>query len=281
MTAQPDQVRGGIRGRFSTLPVRLATGILYAATFIGAMAWGNPYAVAAVCALFAGGAVDEFIRIAHRAEVGGRDLLAVGAAVALPFMVAAEGTAVFPIAFTVVLIIVTIRHVAQRRPSIAHSALTVFGMVYVGFSLSHLVLIRALDDGVFWALTVLVSVWANDVFAYLAGSAIGRHKMAPRISPKKTWEGFIAGTLASIAVWVGVGFLADLPLSLGVLAAVGFVLGLVGVGGDLFESRIKREVGVKDSGNVLPGHGGFLDRVDSLLAVSVVGYYILVAVGVS
>ncbi len=281
MSSQPEQQSGGVRARFSTLPTRLATAILYAGAFVGVMWWGNPFAIATVCAVLGGGAVDEFVRIARRADVVGRDLLAVAATVAAPFVVAAEGLGVFPVVFAGVLVAVTVRHVIHRRFSINNAAITVFGIVYIGFSMSHLVLIRALPDGLTLALALLVSVWANDVFAYLAGSAFGRHKMAPRISPNKTWEGFAAGTLASIGVWVGAGFLMDLSHTIPVLAGIGFVLAVVGVGGDLFESRIKREAGVKDSGTALPGHGGFLDRIDSLLAVSVVGYYLLAAAGAS
>lgn len=107
-------------------------------------------------------------------------------------------------------------------------------------------------------------IWANDVFAYLTGITIGKHKMAPRISPKKSWEGFAGGLVGAIAVGLLFARLlhADSYLVWGGLA---LVAALGGVAGDLFESWLKRRAGVKDSGNILPGHGGWLDRFDALL----------------
>jgi phosphatidate cytidylyltransferase len=143
-------------------------------------------------------------------------------------------------------------------------------------------------------LAILLSVWAADVGAYFVGSLLGRHKLAPAISPGKSWEGFIGGILGSVVVWVvalglpdtGVSWLegisiADTGLTLGWVVAIGVSVAVAGLFGDLVESRIKREVGAKDSGSLLPGHGGFLDRFDSLIVVSVVAYYMLVWGGVS
>jgi phosphatidate cytidylyltransferase len=119
-------------------------------------------------------------------------------------------------------------------------------------------------------------VWANDSFAYLVGSTLGRHKMAPRISPKKSWEGFAAGMAGSIAVWVAVALLfPNIGVTVALALSIGFVVGVAVFVGDLFESRMKREAGVKDSGTLLPGHGGFLDRLDSLILVCLVAYWIL------
>jgi len=171
-------------------------------------------------------------------------------------------------------------HVAFRQVRLVDTATTVFGAMYVGFMLAHLVLVRELDYGTELTLAVILSVWANDVFAYLIGSTLGRHKMAPNISPHKSWEGFAAGAAATVLVWIGIYFVADPPVSLLWLALVGIALSLAAVVGDLAESRFKREAGVKDSGNLLPGHGGALDRFDSLILVSVVAYYFLVWAGV-
>jgi phosphatidate cytidylyltransferase len=120
--------------------------------------------------------------------------------------------------------------------------------------------------------------WASDSGAYFAGRAFGRTKMSPRLSPKKTWEGFAGGTLAAVGAGVGIIALLGLPVS----ALVGVALGLIGaVGGtlgDLAESMLKRQAGVKDSGNLIPGHGGLLDRVDSLLWTAPLTYYLLAAI---
>ena len=127
-----------------------------------------------------------------------------------------------------------------------------------------MLIVRDFTVGRDLALAVVLGVWANDSLAYLIGSTLGRHKMMPRISPKKSWEGFVAGALGTIVVWVGLAVFfprsaCRWPLGI----ATGVVVGASVVIGDLFESRMKREAGVKDSGNALPGHGGFLDRLDS------------------
>jgi phosphatidate cytidylyltransferase len=117
-----------------------------------------------------------------------------------------------------------------------------------------------------WIFAVLVPTWAADIAAYLVGSAFGRRKLAPAISPGKTWEGTLAGFAASAVVALGVGALFGLPRPLVAILAV--TVGPIGLAGDLFESYVKRRAGVKDSGTLLPGHGGVLDRLDSTVAVA-------------
>jgi phosphatidate cytidylyltransferase len=152
-------------------------------------------------------------------------------------------------------------------------AVTLFGACYTGLMLSSLVMIRDVLPG-FWGgvlvFGVLLSVWANDTFAYLIGSKFGKHPMAPRISPKKSWEGFVAGIIMSIAVWCLFPLIPGLELPFGWAIFGGLACGWIGMLGDLVESRIKRNTGFKDSGTLLPGHGGFLDRCDSLIAVAAV-----------
>ena len=167
-------------------------------------------------------------------------------------------------------------HIVFPQVNASDTAITVFGAVYVGFTLSHLVLMRALDSGAELVLITLASVWAMDVIAYLVGSAIGRLRLAPRISPSKSWEGFGAGTVASMLAWgLGWRWIQDSPSPLWWFLLIGAAAAVGGVLGDLAESRLKREVHAKDSGSLLPGHGGFLDRFDSLIFVSVVVYYML------
>ena len=140
-----------------------------------------------------------------------------------------------------------------------------------------LILLRAIpENGRLVVFTVLIAVFADDTAAYFVGRTIGRHKMAPKISPGKSWEGFVGGTIAAMAVaffaMYDQGFLTDLEaLALG--AAIAFSSTL----GDLFESAIKRDLGVKDSGRVLAGHGGILDRVDSLLWAGPAALYVVLA----
>jgi len=131
------------------------------------------------------------------------------------------------------------------------------------------------DRGRVLALAVVISVWLSDMGAYFIGSLTGRHKMAPHISPKKSWEGFVAGVVGCLAVWLLVPLCPVADITWLQAIAVGLGVAVAAVIGDLAESRMKREAGVKDSGNSLPGHGGFLDRLDSLILVCLVAYWIL------
>ena len=180
--------------------------------------------------------------------------------------------------FSTVLVAFVIFGFSDARPSAtAAMSLTLLGVVWVGGGLAALILLRAIpDNGRLAVFTVLIAVFADDTAAYVVGRTIGRHKMAPRISPGKSWEGFVGGTVAAIAVaffaMYDQGFLTNLEaVVLG--AAVAFSATL----GDLFESAIKRDLGVKDSGRVLAGHGGVLDRVDSLLWAGPAALYTILA----
>ena len=126
-----------------------------------------------------------------------------------------------------------------------------------------------------WAMLAFVSIiWVNDIFAYMVGISIGKHRLCERISPKKSWEGFFGGLVASVGFAVLFGYY--LGGNLVVWAGLGLVTALTGVAGDLVESMMKREADVKDSGKMMPGHGGFLDRFDALfLAVPFAMIYLI------
>lgn len=155
--------------------------------------------------------------------------------------------------------------------SLTDWALTVAGGVYIGWLAGFLVLVRGLPQGEGWAFLVLLAAWVNDsagylAGVYLAGRVLGRHAFSPTVSPKKTWEGSVTGWIlcalvtAGVTRFLGVAWLPALGL--------GAVLGVMATLGDLAVSFIKRQVGVKDSSHLIPGHGGILDRIDSLLFVS-------------
>lgn len=153
------------------------------------------------------------------------------------------------------------------------NAIALTGMLYIGLPLSFLVAIRMLPDGEWLIFFLLAITWAGDTGAYFAGTLLGQHFLAPKISPKKTVEGllgglFVATILAYAARW---WFLPD--FSALDCAILGVLLTMTGLWGDLAESAIKRSVGAKDSGSVLPGHGGMLDRLDSLLFTGPTFYY--------
>ncbi len=189
--------------------------------------------------------------------------------------------------------------IAMRREDLRGgypaAAASVFAFTYIALPMGMLVQLRQQWAGAFYLLYLLLVVWAGDIFAYFVGKAIGRHLMAPRISPKKTWEGAVASVIASVAVgWLL--FQYALPIStallrvgliqrrdglfgleqpaMGPIIVITIILNIAAQLGDLVESLIKRGAGVKDSGALLPGHGGMLDRIDALLfAAPVLWYY--------
>lgn len=163
---------------------------------------------------------------------------------------------------------------------VADLAAGVFCLVYVPFLLS-LVLQLGLkpENGPWWVFTLLLLTFSNDTGAYVCGLSFGKHKMSPRISPNKTWEGFAGGALfVLIAALLAGHFLLQIPLWGCVLLA--FAVVCTAAGGDLIESLIKRDLGVKDMSGLMPGHGGLLDRLDSILPSSVPFYAAAVGVGV-
>ena len=150
------------------------------------------------------------------------------------------------------------------------------GGLYLGWMGMHLVMLRNLPDGLYWTLTVLPAVFAADSWAYICGRLFGRRKLAPRISPNKTWEGYLAGIVGAVLT---TGLLAVLWSTLGVRATfvdgalIGLAVGTLSVLGDLGISAFKRLRGVKDASKLLPGHGGVLDRLDTVLVGGALGYY--------
>ena len=148
-------------------------------------------------------------------------------------------------------------------------------VMYVGVLGAHWVLLRDADDGRAWILVLLGVTFATDTGAYAVGRLIGSHRMAPRISPGKTWEGFAGGYVAGIAAAVAIPFALDLDPTPVVLALIAATLPVAAVAGDLAESALKRRIGVKDTSGLLPGHGGLLDRMDSLLFAGPCLYWIV------
>ncbi len=159
-------------------------------------------------------------------------------------------------------------------------AVSLSGILYIGFIGAYMVSLRRVADGAWWVLLALTTIWVADSGAYFAGRAWGKHKLSPRLSPKKTWEGYLAGvitgTLTGAVLGAGFPGLASHPL-VGMTAGYGALLGalvsILAPLGDLGESLFKRQAGVKDSGNLLPGHGGAFDRVDSWLWAGLIAYY--------
>jgi phosphatidate cytidylyltransferase len=178
---------------------------------------------------------------------------------------------------------------------------TVFATLYIALPLGHVVALRqiagvtagaggwltALEGrlgfrgaalGLAWFLLALITTWLTDTFAYLGGRAFGKHLLAPVVSPKKTWEGFAAGIVGAILTAVIANWCFGVGMRPLIAALVGILIALAATVGDLAESLLKRQTGVKDSGTLIPGHGGILDRIDGLLFAFIVVYYVARAV---
>ena len=168
-----------------------------------------------------------------------------------------------------------------RQSATTSFGVTLLGVAWVGAGLGCLLLIRDVPEFGFWAvMAVLFTVFAADTGAFFVGRTFGRHAMAPAISPKKSWEGFVGGVLAAVGMTFVILYRdRDDFLSIPESLLLGLVIALAAVLGDLFESAVKRDLVVKDSGRVLGGHGGMLDRLDSLLWAGPAAYFTILAFG--
>lgn len=199
-----------------------------------------------------------------------------GVALCLTVMFAPASSHVLLLALPLSLMITFVFYLFRRHSLdlvLGQVAMTLLCVVYAGLMLAFLGLLRDLPSGSAWLMTVLATTFAADTGAYAFGHLVGRTKLAPRVSPGKTVEGFLGGLGVAIAVAFLCKYLFFNALNVSDALVVGAIAGIVGPVGDLSESLLKRSVGVKDSGNLIPGHGGVLDRVDALLFTSPVVYY--------
>lgn len=242
---------------------------------------GWPY-VAGV-ALVLGLAAREYAGLFRRLDLRPATPLLILGVVALVVARWLNGFALAPPLLTALILGAMAWHLVDYERGAARSgtdfAVTLGGMLYLGWLGAYLVSLRALPDGRWWVLLALPAVWLADSAAFFVGRAIGRRRMSPRLSPKKTWEGYLAGVAAGALGGAGLALLwgrfgagpASLPFNGLVL---GGVVALLAPLGDLGVSMLKREVGVKDTGRLLPGHGGALDRLDSWLWAAALGFYL-------
>jgi phosphatidate cytidylyltransferase len=170
---------------------------------------------------------------------------------------------------------------STRAPATVAVGSTVLGAAWIGLGLGYMILLRDLHErGRLVAFTVLLTVFAADTFAYFGGRLFGRHRMAPALSPAKTWEGFAVGAFAGIFVsFVSLYRERHVFLGIGEAVLLGLVVVLAAAAGDLFESMLKRDLAVKDTGSLLGGHGGVLDRIDALLFASAAAFYVVLGLG--
>lgn len=266
------------------LIVRSITGVLFVAVMVAGFL--NPRAMILLFTLITGLTMWEYTGLVNdnAAYVQVNRFISTVAGVYLFIAVAAWRTGIVsnfivmvPYVLTIVYLLISELY-ANTKNAINDWAYTMFGQVYIamGFSLINILAFEMAPDGsgvsydMLLPLSVFVFLWVNDSGAYCAGSLLGKHKLFPRISPGKTWEGSIGGGILVIIVAAIIGYLANKGAETHTLSMVGWIgLGLVvvvfGTWGDLVESLFKRTLGVKDSGSILPGHGGMMDRFDSSL----------------
>ena len=286
--ARKDKIKGIARDKTpeklknpTDIQVRFRTGFVYIAITVVCVLAGNIPTVLLLAAT-AGISAGEFYYMLRSDAKLPNEMLGIIAAVLYPVSVYVYGVTGAMVVSLALLLALIVWYVFWMRARVPDVGVSFFGAAYTGLLLCGIVVVRtSLPDpwGGILTLGIFLSVWANDSFAYLVGRKFGKHKLAPRTSPKKSWEGFLAGLVASMLFWWGLTFIPGVVMSVPQALVFGLVCGLMGVLGDLAESRIKRNSGFKDSGTIMPGHGGLLDRCDSLFLVAVTSAILLVGGG--
>ena len=280
--------------KLKDLTVRTLSGAVMLLVVVGALMWSKWSAGALFAVIMLGGLI-EFYKLCRKRSISPMCSIGVATAIAifgLSFAVFAQwGESVTETTSRIVLgtllytmLIVPITFVCElwrkSETPIANIATTFMGVIYVALPMSMLLYVPIMVVGEWnpWVMLAFISIiWVNDVFAYLVGVTLGKHRLCERISPKKSWEGFFGGLIGAVGVAVLFGYLFNSDLSLLAWGGLGLITALSGVAGDLIESLMKREAGVKDSGSIMPGHGGFLDRFDALyIAVPFVFVYLII-----
>jgi phosphatidate cytidylyltransferase len=224
--------------------------------------WANPWLFLAVLALAAVLSYREYDSIAAAYGFGAPGVLGYGAGLLL--LVAPEGYAWLAIAAFALLALALAMRAADLAHALPRTSLLLLGVVYI-FGCWRCALVLRLH-GAHWLMYALLVSWAGDIGAYYVGRAFGKHRLAERVSPKKSWEGAAASVVTSILL-AGAYLVYFVHATIATAVLLTALANVAGQFGDLVESAIKRGAGVKDSGTLLPGHGGFLDRVDSALFV--------------
>jgi phosphatidate cytidylyltransferase len=264
---------------------RTITALVLAAVGLPAIIYGGLFYYLLMAVILAG-AAWEYNRLFRAVQFEPNEFVTVGGVLVIAtarFFFVEAAITVFVLLVLLAMAVHLFAFERGRDQAALDFAITVAGVVYLGWLGSYLLDLRSLPNGVWWWLLVLPIVWAGDTGAYSIGAVYGKHKMTPRLSPKKSWEGYFAGLFTSVLIGVFFAYafsslgpqpLRDLisPLQGGLL---GLVIGALAPLGDLGESMLKRQGGLKDSSNVFPGHGGFLDRIDSWIWGAAIGYFMI------
>ncbi|WP_274361447.1 phosphatidate cytidylyltransferase [Paenibacillus thermotolerans] len=249
---------------------RIVTGVLAASVFLAVLAAGNGWYTFLIIAL-ALVAYYEFVRLNGAKSWEPSSLVGFAGIFYLTVPWGSLTSVHLPSQTAVVWLLMflffAITVVSQNRTSIDKIALLFIGVLYIGVGFHYMIITRLLENGLFWTLLLFGCIWLTDVGAYFTGKAFGKHLLWPSISPKKTVEGAVGGVVISLLTSVVFCVIKPEILSLSEAVLIGITASVLGQLGDLIQSAYKRVRGVKDSGNILPGHGGILDRTDSWIIV--------------
>lgn len=231
---------------------------------LGAVAWGG-------LALF------EFYRLVRNSTLQVQPLMVFGIIWGMVLVASPNLTAIVSpatvISTGIIISLVWLLFNKQKESAFSAWAWTIAGVMYAGLLLSYLVALRLLPDGAGWVFLALFTTFASDSAAFFTGSLLGRHKLAPNISPHKTWEGAAGGLAGGMILAPLITLVFQLPINWAEAVILGLLISAFGQMGDLAESLFKRNMKAKDSGKYIPGHGGCLDRMDSVVFAAIVVYY--------
>ena len=265
---------GLLRQKASSLRLRMLTAIVAVPSLFSVIWFGEPWvsiAVVVVAIL----AINEFYALVSKRWAKPSFTLGVLGVIAMVMNARFGGTDTMPIVSGAVLVIPLLLVPLRRnwREDMLTWAWTMLGVFLFGWTLSFFVVMRGLDFGREWAILTVFSIFAADTGAYFVGKAIGRHQLAPEISPGKTWEGVLGGAAGSLLISVLIFQFMNLPATLAEILGLSAIVAVISPVGDISESYLKRRVGIKEASELLPGHGGIMDRLDSVVFTLVGVYY--------
>ena len=256
---------------------RILTAVVSLPLLIAAIWFGEPWFTLLITAAAVLGSL-EFYRMASHSQI--RPITYFGVVWVVLLVLSPHcpyaATTPFLISAGILISLVWLLFRSPREQAFNSWAWTMAGILYTGWMLSHWVELRNLEAGKEWVFWAIFTTAASDTSAFFCGKAWGKRSLAPRVSPGKTWEGAIGGLLGGIIASLVLGIVFSLPLNYWQMALLGGLISIFAQLGDLVESLLKRNTSTKDSGNLLPGHGGILDRIDSPIFTGVVVYYWLV-----
>jgi len=254
---------------------RVITAVIGAPFLIAAIWFGDPWFTLFIAAMALVASL-EFYKVVSHSNI--QPVTYFGAAWALLLVLSPHcpyaATTPLLVTSAIVIPLIWLLFRPSKEQAFNNWAWTIAGILYIGWMLSYWIDLRSLEDGRGWVLWAMLITFASDISAFFIGRAWGKHSLASGISPGKTWEGAIGGFLTGIIASVIFSIAFSLPLNYWQMMLLGGVISIFAQLGDLVESLLKRNAGTKDSGKLLPGHGGILDRFDSTIFTGAVAYYI-------